>query len=949
MLATLVALAACEHAGPPSREAAGDSANTLSHLLALADSEYRRGENDSAHLTLENEIQRAGRLGDSVDVARGWTTLSIVDRRQGKFDDAQSLGERSVALKRRLGLNAELPRSLNALGMVGYMRGNYDEAVRRFDETRDAAAAVRDSVYVARARGNLGLAYTNMGDVDRARTEFIAFRDFAAAHGNLVDEGDALDNLGLLETRAGDPTAAVSLLESARARYAKAGSEIGEENALGQLGVAWHELGEPSRALAYFDSSLTIATKQENAEAETNDLELSAEVYDELGDHKRALELLGRAEALAGSLKMTGELGHVLLIESRAYTSLGMPGVALARATDAARRQRVADSPIDELTALLEAAALAQRLGDAGRADSALTRARTLADNLGSGVARIEFSLGAAHVADEAKRSDDVLSRLNGIGPDSVLLTAEERTERDALRARALLRRGDVAGAANAGSSAVAAIEHLRTNVGSPALRTSYTAGRAQAYSDLVVALLGLNKVDSAFRVADAARGRALVDQLGSARHELPRAGATGDLVAADSLLARINVLIERLRLADTASRSPHDRSARPISGEIARQLAAARASYDSVVERMGRADSRSAIVGASTMKVAAVKAALGPDERLVEYFDAADHLLVFVVSRQAIAYVEIPVASGEIAEQARLARELISARRSEASDPIRALYANLISPIDRRGLLAGARGLVIVPHGALTYLPFAALRESELSPFLAERFSIVTLTSASALVPLREGAAGRPRGASRVFAPLTRQLPATRQEANAVATALAIAPTLDSSASEPALREALTHSAIVHIASHGTLDVERPMFSAIATAPPAGPAPTSSNDGRLETREVLSMHVGSQLVYLSGCETALGASTPTSSRSEEDYATLAQAFLFAGARNVVATLWRIDDQGAAEFASRFYEALRSSTPTDALARAQRALIHDPRFRAPYYWAAYSVSGAGTN
>jgi CHAT domain-containing protein len=138
-------------------------------------------------------------------------------------------------------------------------------------------------------------------------------------------------------------------------------------------------------------------------------------------------------------------------------------------------------------------------------------------------------------------------------------------------------------------------------------------------------------------------------------------------------------------------------------------------------------------------------------------------------------------------------------------------------------------------------------------------------------------------------------------------------------------------------------------MFSAIALAPPsrAGDV-TPSNDGRLEMHEVLAMEVGSRLVYLSGCETALGAATPTSSRSEEDYATLAQAFLFAGARDVVATLWRIDDRGAADFAIRFYQSLRSTSPTEALALAQRALIHDQRYAAPYYWAAYTVSGAGT-
>jgi CHAT domain-containing protein len=78
-----------------------------------------------------------------------------------------------------------------------------------------------------------------------------------------------------------------------------------------------------------------------------------------------------------------------------------------------------------------------------------------------------------------------------------------------------------------------------------------------------------------------------------------------------------------------------------------------------------------------------------------------------------------------------------------------------------------------------------------------------------------------------------------------------------------------------------------------------------------------------------------------------EDFATLAQAFLYAGAGNVVATLWPVDDEGAAVFAERFYAHLWQLAPPEALAAAQRDLIAGPRYRAPYHWAAYVVSGPG--
>jgi CHAT domain-containing protein len=135
-------------------------------------------------------------------------------------------------------------------------------------------------------------------------------------------------------------------------------------------------------------------------------------------------------------------------------------------------------------------------------------------------------------------------------------------------------------------------------------------------------------------------------------------------------------------------------------------------------------------------------------------------------------------------------------------------------------------------------------------------------------------------------------------------------------------------------------------MFSGLQLARTDGHA-DADDDGRLETHEVLSMSIRSPLIFLSGCETALGPAWGTSFERSDDYVTLAQAFLFAGARNVIATLWRIDDRSAGEFAARFSRALAASAPGDALAAAQRSFVRDARYRRPYYWAAYVASGSG--
>ena len=110
---------------------------------------------------------------------------------------------------------------------------------------------------------------------------------------------------------------------------------------------------------------------------------------------------------------------------------------------------------------------------------------------------------------------------------------------------------------------------------------------------------------------------------------------------------------------------------------------------------------------------------------------------------------------------------------------------------------------------------------------------------------------------------------------------------------------------------------------------------------------EILGLRVRSPLVFLSGCETGVGAAWSTGFAQGEDFATLARAFLYAGARNVIATLWRVDDEGAAEFAARFYQHFPSAPSAEALALAQRETLADSRWRAPYYWAGYVLSGEG--
>jgi CHAT domain-containing protein len=157
-------------------------------------------------------------------------------------------------------------------------------------------------------------------------------------------------------------------------------------------------------------------------------------------------------------------------------------------------------------------------------------------------------------------------------------------------------------------------------------------------------------------------------------------------------------------------------------------------------------------------------------------------------------------------------------------------------------------------------------------------------------------------------------------------------------------LRNALRARGIVHVATHGELNERNPASSRVDLFPTSNGG--ADDDGRLEAHELLDQQLAADLVFLSGCETAAGASINPYQGGEE-YSALAQLLLNSRIRNVIATMWKIDDDAAALFAERFYRHLERAAPAAALSAAQRDLSHSARYSHPAFWAGYQLSGDG--
>jgi CHAT domain-containing protein len=124
--------------------------------------------------------------------------------------------------------------------------------------------------------------------------------------------------------------------------------------------------------------------------------------------------------------------------------------------------------------------------------------------------------------------------------------------------------------------------------------------------------------------------------------------------------------------------------------------------------------------------------------------------------------------------------------------------------------------------------------------------------------------------------------------------------------------------------------------------------APGEGQDGRLEVHEVFGLHLSADLVVLSACQTGLASGALADVPPGDDWVGLTRAFLHAGARRVVATLWPVDDWATAALMERFYEGyVGGAEPAQALAAAQRVLIAQPATAHPFYWAGFvAVGGA---
>ena len=318
----------------------------------------------------------------------------------------------------------------------------------------------------------------------------------------------------------------------------------------------------------------------------------------------------------------------------------------------------------------------------------------------------------------------------------------------------------------------------------------------------------------------------------------------------------------------------------------------------------------------------------------LIEFYNDGTRLWAFTVDRDTLEVHPLPTTVGGLDQRlAQLQANLTFALNTDPDVPaarglntlaqriLQRLYAALVEPFASR--MRGRRRLMIVPYGALHYLPFHLLHTG--SAYLIEQYEIVVLPAAG--LATRRGPVS-PSGALVLAHSWDGRLPQTLAEARMVQGLFGGEIYCDQAANRTALRTRPVQ--ILHIAAHGEHRLDQPDLSYIQLA-----------DGQLYTDDLLQQDLSYELVMLSACETGRA-----NVAAGDELIGLGRGFLYAGAGALIASLWRIPDDAAIALMEQVYQRLRAgASKASALRDAQRTMYAANPELHPAFWGAFQLIG----
>lgn len=869
--------------------------NIAANKLDLAEQQFKQ--------ILERALQEKDQHAEAG--ARGG--LGTILLRRSQFPAAREQYERALALFKALGDGLNTSRVENSLGDVAVYMGENHEARRyysdvvtycesngdihgqaqalyrlsRLNDAKEAEAKplqekayalaekLDDKMLLAAILEDMGDGLFRHGDFGAALEKLSKSAELSEKAGNKGRLSYVLTSMGRVQRAQGHPELALDLYQRALEIQQALKDQFGVIQSLNALGVTYQLLGKNELARTHYEEALALARKTGSPKLINFMMGNLADLYENEGDHRRSAELL---EEL---LKQESDAGN----KQYRFASLG--GAYMA-------------------------------LGQNEKALSAANQAITLARQSGNEEwLPVPILLRA--------RAEDKLGHLG----DAIADVREDLSRIETLRA------------------------HLAP---SDFYKRDYSDWHMQIFSLAIDLLSRSGNSGEALEISERARARGFVDLLAS--HQVALGQAEQEKLRA---LQKTEEEIKSANAAPQVSASEAGRlltmrGEKPAPAAEGTARFAAEPELPSVVSA-GSASLKDMQEQAQRLHSTILSYWVGTDSAFVWVLDAEgsihsahiavkrDHLVELVrgvwPQKQNAEPTTKPVSGGEnlLAENrsrggevefpARGQEELKAERAQE--DRWRELYELLIQPIEPYLPKNGSR-ITIIPHGPLFSLAFAGLRDAK-DRYLLERY---TLEYAPAISMLKFTGGNRaptdnaghhfllvadPAGMQKLGLP---QLPGSRNEVSDVARSLPrdeVTVLVGAQAQGETVRTTAAKSSVIHFATHGIVLDTQPFDSFLALS-----------DGKLTARDIYGLNLQADLVFLSACRSGMGKVTG------DGVLGLTRAFLYAGARSVVATLWDVADEPTAKLVARFYKNVsQGEDKAQALRSAQLAVLKQLR------------------
>ncbi len=385
------------------------------------------------------------------------------------------------------------------------------------------------------------------------------------------------------------------------------------------------------------------------------------------------------------------------------------------------------------------------------------------------------------------------------------------------------------------------------------------------------------------------------------------------------------------------------------------------------------------------TAAVNDIQKALDKDQLLLEYFIGDETIYIFALDRDKLTVETLP-RDESFAENFRGMTGSLRrvTQRQKFPQYSKQLYDWLIAPVEKR--IAKKKRLVIIPDGPLAYIPFEALiRENPVAggtrpdfgklPYLLRTHEVSYHYSANLFLNSRnkldeerqtqfafggyapfadadeevikseEGIFGEFFSMMRSGNQDFKLLKHSDEEVEDIIDAFddhddVARGFLSDRATEENFKRRAGQFRYLHLATHSFVNNEKPELSGVAFHPTDS---TSSEDGILYASEIYNLDLNADLVVLSSCESGIGKLV-----KGEGVMALTRGLLYAGAPNVLVSLWSVLDEDTSVLMRQFYNTLlkkNGKRNARALREAKLAMLEDPATAAPHSWSSFVLIG----